>query len=130
MFTLKNRFRKKYGTDPLPTAMPLKNVTSTPANSLTATVAGVYEINYYTNLSAAVGTTVTKNTEPTHLLINFYTLICLIVKVVFTPPPSVTPKATKAEIAISITSPALSEISYGTHRRDGRGGFECLRRAV
>ena len=44
---------------PLPTAMPLKNVTSTPANSLTATVAGVYEINYYTNLSAAVGTTVT-----------------------------------------------------------------------
>ncbi len=44
---------------PLPTAMPLKNVTNTPANSLTATVAGVYEINYYTNLSAAVGTTVT-----------------------------------------------------------------------
>jgi uncharacterized membrane protein len=39
--------------------MPLKNTTNTPANSITAAVAGVYEINYYTNLSAALGTTVT-----------------------------------------------------------------------
>ncbi len=39
--------------------MPLKNVTYTPANSITATAAGVYEINYYTNVSAALGTTVT-----------------------------------------------------------------------
>lgn len=39
--------------------MPLKNVAYTPANSITASVAGVYEINYYTNVSAALGTTVT-----------------------------------------------------------------------
>ena len=44
---------------PMPTTMPSKNTTYTPANSITATVAGVYEINYYTNLSAALGTTVT-----------------------------------------------------------------------
>lgn len=44
---------------PLPTAMPLKNVTNTPANSLTVGTAGVYEINYYSNVSAALGTTVT-----------------------------------------------------------------------
>jgi len=44
---------------PLPTAMPLKNVTSTPANSLTIETTGVYEINYYSNVSAALGTTVT-----------------------------------------------------------------------
>ncbi len=44
---------------PIPTSMPLKNVTAAPVNSLTATVAGVYEVNYYTNVSAALGTTVT-----------------------------------------------------------------------
>jgi len=44
---------------PLPTGMPLKNTAYTPANSITANVAGVYEINYYTNVSAALGTTVT-----------------------------------------------------------------------
>ena len=48
------------GTTQLPIAatMPLKNVTySTPANTITVANAGVYEINYYTNLSAALGTT-------------------------------------------------------------------------
>lgn len=44
---------------PLPTAMPLKNVTNTPANSITVGTDGVYEINYYSNVSAALGTTVT-----------------------------------------------------------------------
>ena len=44
---------------PLPSAMPLKNVTSTPVNSLTVGVTGVYEINYSSNVSAALGTTVT-----------------------------------------------------------------------
>ena len=44
---------------PLPSAMPLKNVTNTPANSITVGTAGVYEINYYSNVSAALGTTVT-----------------------------------------------------------------------
>ncbi len=39
-----------------------------------------------------------------------YALICLIVKVVFTPLPSVTPTASRAETAISITSPAFKEI--------------------
>ena len=34
-------------------------MTYTPANSITAPVAGVYEINYFTNISAALGTTVT-----------------------------------------------------------------------
>ncbi len=44
---------------PIPTPMPLKNVTYAPANSITVGTTGVYEINYYTNLSAALGTTVT-----------------------------------------------------------------------
>ena len=44
---------------PLPSNMPSQNVTYTPANSITAPVAGVYEINYFTNISAALGTTVT-----------------------------------------------------------------------
>ncbi len=44
---------------PIASTMPLKNVTYTPANSITVTNAGVYEINYYTNVSAALGTTVT-----------------------------------------------------------------------
>ncbi len=39
--------------------MPLKNTVYTPANSITASEAGVYEINYYTNISVALGTTVT-----------------------------------------------------------------------
>ena len=49
------------GTTQLPMAetMPLKNTVYTPANSITASEAGVYEINYYTNLSVALGTTVT-----------------------------------------------------------------------
>ncbi len=49
------------GTTQLPIAatMPLKNVSYAPANSITVSAAGVYEINYYTNVSAALGTTVT-----------------------------------------------------------------------
>lgn len=49
------------GTTQLPMAvtMPSKNTTYAPANSITAGTAGVYEINYYTNVSAALGTTVT-----------------------------------------------------------------------
>ena len=39
--------------------MPLKNVTNTPVNSLTVETTGVYEINYFSNVSAALGTTVT-----------------------------------------------------------------------
>ena len=44
---------------PIATAMPSKNTTYTPANSITVANTGVYEINYYTNVSAALGTTVT-----------------------------------------------------------------------
>ncbi|MDE6469431.1 MAG: hypothetical protein K2L19_00225 [Eubacterium sp.] len=44
---------------PLPTAMPADSVTYAPANSITVTEAGVYEINYFSTLSAALGTTVT-----------------------------------------------------------------------
>lgn len=44
---------------PLPLTMPLKDVTNTPVNSLTVGTTGVYEINYFSNVSAAVGTTVT-----------------------------------------------------------------------
>ena len=44
---------------PIPSAMPLKNVTDTPVNSLTVGATGVYEINYFSNVSAALGTTVT-----------------------------------------------------------------------
>ena len=44
---------------PITATMPSKNVTYTPVNSITVTNAGVYEINYYTNVSAALGTTVT-----------------------------------------------------------------------
>ena len=39
--------------------MAAENVTYTPANSITVGETGVYEINYSSNLSAAVGTTVT-----------------------------------------------------------------------
>lgn len=44
---------------PLPSTMPLKNVSYTPANSITVGTTGVYEINYFSNVSAALGTTVT-----------------------------------------------------------------------
>ena len=44
---------------PLPTAMPNLNTTYTPANSITVAQAGTYEINYYSNISAAVATTIT-----------------------------------------------------------------------
>lgn len=43
----------------LPTAMPNLNVTYTPTNSITVQQAGVYEINYFSNVSVAVGTTLT-----------------------------------------------------------------------
>ena len=44
---------------PLAVAMPNLNTTYTPANSITVAQAGTYEINYYSNVSAALGTTVT-----------------------------------------------------------------------
>ncbi len=44
---------------PLPSNMPNLNTTYTPTNSITVTQAGTYEINYYSNVSAALGTTVT-----------------------------------------------------------------------
>ena len=43
----------------MPSAMPSDGVTYIPANSITVTDAGNYEINYSTTLSVAVGTTVT-----------------------------------------------------------------------
>ena len=43
---------------PLPTAMPLSN-TTTAANSITVAQAGVYEINYFSLVSVALGTTLT-----------------------------------------------------------------------
>lgn len=39
--------------------MPNLNTTYTPANSITVAQAGTYEINYYSNVSVALGTTVT-----------------------------------------------------------------------
>ena len=44
---------------PLPNAMPNLNTTYTPTNSITVTQAGTYEINYYSNMTAAVATTIT-----------------------------------------------------------------------
>ena len=44
---------------PLPTSMPNLNTTYTAINSINVTHAGTYEINYFTNLSVALGTTVT-----------------------------------------------------------------------
>ncbi len=44
---------------PLPTTMPNLNTTYTNANSITVTEAGVYEINYFLNVSVAIGTTLT-----------------------------------------------------------------------
>ncbi len=42
----------------MPTAMPLSN-TTTAANSITVAQAGVYEINYFSLVSVALGTTLT-----------------------------------------------------------------------
>ena len=44
---------------PLANNLPNLNTTYTPANSITVTQAGTYEINYYSNVSVALGTTVT-----------------------------------------------------------------------
>ena len=44
---------------PLPNSMPNLNTTYTPANSITVAQAGTYEINYYSNMTATVATTVT-----------------------------------------------------------------------
>ena len=43
----------------LPNNMPNLNTTYTPANSITVAQAGTYEINYYSNVSAAIATTLT-----------------------------------------------------------------------
>ncbi len=40
--------------------MPSLNATYTPANSITASQAGTYEINYFSNVSVALGTTLTQ----------------------------------------------------------------------
>lgn len=44
----------------LPSAMPNLNTTYTPTNSITIEQAGTYEINYFSNVSVAVGTTLTQ----------------------------------------------------------------------
>lgn len=44
---------------PLAIAMPNLNTTYTPANSITVAQAGTYEINYFSNVSVALGTTLT-----------------------------------------------------------------------
>lgn len=44
---------------PLPVSMPNLNTTYTTTNSITVSQGGVYEINYYTNVSVALGTTLT-----------------------------------------------------------------------
>lgn len=44
----------------LPNNLPSLNTTYTPANSITVIQAGTYEINYFSNVSAAIGTTVTQ----------------------------------------------------------------------
>lgn len=44
---------------PLASSMPNLRTTYTPTNSITVEQAGTYEINYYSNLSVAVGTTLT-----------------------------------------------------------------------
>ncbi len=44
---------------PLPTTMSNLNTTYTTANSINITQAGVYEINYFLNVSVALGTTLT-----------------------------------------------------------------------
>lgn len=44
---------------PLPITTPNLNTTYTPTNSITISQEGIYEINYYINLSVAVGATLT-----------------------------------------------------------------------
>ena len=44
---------------PLPNALENSNTTYTTANSINISQSGIYEINYYINMSAAVATTVT-----------------------------------------------------------------------
>lgn len=44
---------------PLPLTMPNSNTTYTTPNSITITQAGTYEINFYSNISIAIGTTLT-----------------------------------------------------------------------
>lgn len=44
---------------PLASSMPNLNTTYSPTNSITVPQAGIYEINYFINLSVAVGTTLT-----------------------------------------------------------------------
>ena len=44
---------------PLPLTMPNSNTTYTTTNSITITQAGTYEINFYSNISVAIGTTLT-----------------------------------------------------------------------
>lgn len=44
---------------PLPLTLPNQNTTYTTTNSITVQQGGVYEINYSTNLSVALGTTLT-----------------------------------------------------------------------
>lgn len=44
----------------LPSSMPNLNATYTPANSITIATAGNYEINYFSNVSVAIGATVTQ----------------------------------------------------------------------
>ncbi len=45
---------------PLANTLPNLNTTYTPTNSITVAQAGNYEINYFSNVSAALGTTVTQ----------------------------------------------------------------------
>lgn len=45
---------------PLANSMPNLNTTYTPTNSITVAQAGTYEINYFSNVTAALGTTVTQ----------------------------------------------------------------------
>ncbi len=44
----------------LPNNLPSLNTTYTPANSITVIQAGTYEINYFSNVSVALGTTLTQ----------------------------------------------------------------------
>lgn len=46
---------------PLANNMPNLNTTYTPTNSITVSQAGTYEINYFSNVSAALGTTITQS---------------------------------------------------------------------
>jgi len=43
----------------LPTVMPVNNITTATANTLTLTQAGTYKIDYFLNASVAIGTTLT-----------------------------------------------------------------------